>query len=182
MRRIPRRPRVSTTTCSITSSPKINQYVAADSRSSSSLRNVRTACGIVSKQERKAPVRARIVTITGVTSFAHTGHSSAAAAVHITLRLSLDASQSDDFTLGLVPSTGKSRLDNKVPFATSTENEQSTAAHAVTLVATPDTQVAPLSGLYETLNSFPLLGGIEEDATAAAVTVSRRGVRAGLPG
>ena len=33
----------------------------------------------------------------------------------------------------------------------------------VTLVATPDTQVAPLSGLYETLNSFPLLGGIEED-------------------
>ena len=33
----------------------------------------------------------------------------------------------------------------------------------VTLVATPDTQVAPLSGLYETLNSFPLLGGFEED-------------------
>jgi len=33
----------------------------------------------------------------------------------------------------------------------------------VTLVATPDTQVAPLSGLYETLNSFPLLGGLEED-------------------
>ena len=33
----------------------------------------------------------------------------------------------------------------------------------VTVVATPDTQVAPLSGLYETLNSFPLLGGFEED-------------------
>jgi hypothetical protein len=33
----------------------------------------------------------------------------------------------------------------------------------VTLVATPDTQVAPLSGLYEALNSFPLLGGLEED-------------------
>ena len=33
----------------------------------------------------------------------------------------------------------------------------------VTLVATPDTQVAPLSGLYETLNSFPLLEGFEED-------------------
>lgn len=33
----------------------------------------------------------------------------------------------------------------------------------VTLVATPDTQVAPLSGLYETLNSFPLLAGLEED-------------------
>ena len=33
----------------------------------------------------------------------------------------------------------------------------------VTLVATPDAQVAPLSGLYEALNSFPLLAGFEED-------------------
>jgi hypothetical protein len=45
--------------------PKINQYVVAESPSSWSLRNVRMACGIVSKQDRKAPVQARIVTITG---------------------------------------------------------------------------------------------------------------------
>jgi transcriptional regulator GlxA family with amidase domain len=33
----------------------------------------------------------------------------------------------------------------------------------VTLVATPDTQVSPLSGLYETLNAFELLAGLEPD-------------------
>lgn len=33
----------------------------------------------------------------------------------------------------------------------------------VTLVATPDAQVGPLSGLYETLNSFALLAGFEPD-------------------
>jgi transcriptional regulator GlxA family with amidase domain len=33
----------------------------------------------------------------------------------------------------------------------------------VTLVATPDTQIAPLSGLYETLNAFGLLGSLEPD-------------------
>ena len=48
--------------------PKIIQYVVAESPSSWSLRKVRTACGIVSKQERKAPVQASIVTITGATS------------------------------------------------------------------------------------------------------------------
>lgn len=33
----------------------------------------------------------------------------------------------------------------------------------VTLVATPDTQVGPLSGLYEALNAFPLLATLESD-------------------
>ncbi len=33
----------------------------------------------------------------------------------------------------------------------------------VTLVATPQTQVAPLSGLYEALTAFPLLGSVESD-------------------
>lgn len=33
----------------------------------------------------------------------------------------------------------------------------------VTLVATPETQVAPLSGLYEALTAFPLLGDLEPD-------------------
>ena len=33
----------------------------------------------------------------------------------------------------------------------------------VTLVATPDTQVAPLSGLYETFNAFDLLANFEDD-------------------
>ena len=33
----------------------------------------------------------------------------------------------------------------------------------VTLVATPETQVAPLSGLYEALTAFPLLGNFESD-------------------
>jgi transcriptional regulator GlxA family with amidase domain len=33
----------------------------------------------------------------------------------------------------------------------------------VTLVATPDAQVSPLSGLYETLNAFELLGSFEPD-------------------
>lgn len=33
----------------------------------------------------------------------------------------------------------------------------------VTLVATPQTQVAPLSGLYEALNAFPLLGRLDPD-------------------
>lgn len=40
------------------------------------------------------------------------------------------------------------------------------ARHAplhVTLVATPDAQVSPLSGLYETLNAFPLLARFERD-------------------
>ena len=45
-------------------------HVMAESPSSRSLRNVSTACGMVSKQERTAPVQARIVTITDVTSFA----------------------------------------------------------------------------------------------------------------
>lgn len=36
----------------------------------------------------------------------------------------------------------------------------------VALVATPDAQVAPLSGLYETLTAFPLLGGFEPDIPA----------------
>jgi hypothetical protein len=49
--------------------PKMIQYVVAESPSSRSLRKVRTACGIVSKQDKKAPVQARIVTITDVTSF-----------------------------------------------------------------------------------------------------------------
>lgn len=33
----------------------------------------------------------------------------------------------------------------------------------VTLIATPETQVAPLSGLYEALTAFPLLGSFESD-------------------
>lgn len=33
----------------------------------------------------------------------------------------------------------------------------------VALVATPDAQVGPLGGLYETLNAFPLLEGFEDD-------------------
>lgn len=33
----------------------------------------------------------------------------------------------------------------------------------VTIVATPDAQVAPLSGLYETLTAFPLVAGFERD-------------------
>lgn len=33
----------------------------------------------------------------------------------------------------------------------------------VTLVATPDAQVSPLSGLYETFNAFPLLASLEPD-------------------
>jgi hypothetical protein len=33
----------------------------------------------------------------------------------------------------------------------------------VTLIATPQTQVAPLSGLYEALTAFPLLAGFEAD-------------------
>ncbi len=33
----------------------------------------------------------------------------------------------------------------------------------VTLLATPQTQVAPLSGLYEALNAFPLLGRLDPD-------------------
>jgi transcriptional regulator GlxA family with amidase domain len=36
----------------------------------------------------------------------------------------------------------------------------------VTLVATPDAQVSPLSGLYETLNAFPLLASFEPDVPA----------------
>lgn len=36
----------------------------------------------------------------------------------------------------------------------------------VTLLATPDTQVSPLSGLYETLNSFGLLAAFERDIPA----------------
>jgi transcriptional regulator GlxA family with amidase domain len=36
----------------------------------------------------------------------------------------------------------------------------------VTLVATPDAQVSPLSGLYETLNAFELLGSFEPDVPA----------------
>lgn len=61
--------------------PKLIQYVVAESSSSRSLRNVRTACGIVIKQDRRAPVQARIVMITGVTSFARMGCLSAAAAL-----------------------------------------------------------------------------------------------------
>ena len=64
-----------------TAFPRMIQYVVAESPSSRSLRNVRTACGMVSRQESKAPVQARIVTITGVTSFARTGLLSAAAAI-----------------------------------------------------------------------------------------------------
>jgi transcriptional regulator GlxA family with amidase domain len=36
----------------------------------------------------------------------------------------------------------------------------------VTLVATPDAQVSPLSGLYETFNAFPLLASFEPDLPA----------------
>ena len=36
----------------------------------------------------------------------------------------------------------------------------------VTLVATPDTQVSPLSGLYETFNAFELLASFEDDVPA----------------
>lgn len=39
-------------------------------------------------------------------------------------------------------------------------NDRPASLH-VTLIATPDTQVSPLSGLYETFNAFPLLGGFE---------------------
>ena len=46
--------------------PKMIQYVVAEIPSSRSLPNVRTACGMVSRQERKAPVQARISTITGL--------------------------------------------------------------------------------------------------------------------
>jgi hypothetical protein len=46
---------------------KMIQYVVADSPSSRSQRRVRTAWGMVSRQERKAPVQARIVMITGLT-------------------------------------------------------------------------------------------------------------------
>jgi transcriptional regulator GlxA family with amidase domain len=42
---------------------------------------------------------------------------------------------------------------------------QRTPLH-VTLVATPDAQVSPLSGLYETLNAFELLGSFEPNIPA----------------
>jgi hypothetical protein len=39
---------------------------------------------------------------------------------------------------------------------------QYTPTH-ITLVVTPDSQVSPLSGLYETFNAFKLLAKIEPD-------------------
>ncbi len=44
-------------------------------------------------------------------------------------------------------------------------------SHHVTLIATPDTQVAPLSGLYETLNSFSLLQSFEPDVPSGPFEV-----------
>lgn len=41
----------------------------------------------------------------------------------------------------------------------------------VTLVATPDAQVSPLSGLYETFNAFPLLASLEPDLPAQPFVV-----------
>ncbi|MGD2069893.1 MAG: transcriptional regulator, partial [Gemmatimonadota bacterium] len=41
----------------------------------------------------------------------------------------------------------------------------------VTLVATPDAQLAPLSGLYETLTAFPLLTAFEPEVPARPFAV-----------
>lgn len=41
-------------------------------------------------------------------------------------------------------------------------NDRSLPLH-VTLIATPDAQISPLSGLYEAFNAFPLLGSFEPD-------------------
>jgi hypothetical protein len=41
----------------------------------------------------------------------------------------------------------------------------------VTLVATPDAQVSPLSGLYETFNAFGLLSSFEPDLPRQPFTV-----------
>jgi len=41
----------------------------------------------------------------------------------------------------------------------------------VTLIATPDAQLAPLSGLYETLTAFPLLAGFEPEVPPQPFTV-----------
>ncbi|MCB9582262.1 MAG: helix-turn-helix domain-containing protein [Polyangiaceae bacterium] len=56
----------------------------------------------------------------------------------------------------------------------------------VTLVATPDTQVSPLSGLYETLEAFPLLASIENDVPTRPfhvdIVVPNDGVKRGASG
>ena len=50
-------------------------------------------------------------------------------------------------------------------------NDQLKKTFHVSIVATPDAQVSPLSGLYETLNSFDLLSSFESDMPSQAFAV-----------